>query len=52
MNFYRVYFFDDHMNVVEYLDRLLPVEQGKPHEWAEHHVQEHGYYTYAIGALR
>ena len=45
---YRVYFFDQYMNIIEYTDRVV---RQKPHQWAKAQVRKHGYYTYAIGAL-
>ena len=46
---WRVYFFDEQMEIMEQLDRLT---SHKPHRWAEAYRVRHGYYTYAIGAMR
>ncbi len=45
---WRVYFFDQSMNIVEQIDRIVGY---KPHRWAASQVRMHGWYTYAIGAI-
>jgi hypothetical protein len=45
---FRIYFFNQHMEIVEQIDRLA---QHEPHRWAQAQVQAHGYYTYAIGGI-
>jgi len=49
MNLWRIYFFDEQMNIVEMIDRLTA---RKPSAYAARHARSNGYYTYAIGALR
>ena len=46
---WRVYFFNQQMEIVEYLDRLT---KHQPHRWAKAHTRRNGYHTYTIGALR
>jgi len=46
---WRVYFFNQQMEIVEYLDRLTRLQ---PHRWAKAHMHKNGYSTYAIGAIR
>jgi len=43
---YRVYFFDQRMNCIEMIDRIVA---HKPHRWAQAQVKRNGWYTYAIG---
>ncbi len=45
---WRIYLFDQRMNIVDTEDRLLPY---KPHSYAQGLVKKNKYYTYAIGPL-
>jgi hypothetical protein len=47
---WRVYFFNEQMEIVEVQD-LLRTKRAC-HSYAISHVKQNGYYTYAIGAIR